>query len=84
MRPNLTLYWVGVSSATSRRNAREANEQSMATAIDPVCGMQVETEGAQLTFEYGGTTYYFCGRGCLLEFREDPERYLSADHTPSM
>ena len=27
--------------------------------------------------EYNGTTYYFCGRGCYLEFTEDPEGYLS-------
>jgi P-type Cu+ transporter len=51
----------------------------MAIAIDPVCGMEVETEGAQLTFEYQGTTYYFCSRGCMLEFRDDPEHYLDPD-----
>ena len=56
----------------------------MAIAIDPVCGMQVETEGAQLTLEHEGKTYYFCSRGCLLEFKDDPERYLAADHEPSM
>ncbi len=56
----------------------------MAIAIDPVCGMQVETEGAQITFEYEGTTYYFCGKGCLLEFKDDPKRFLDPDHKPSM
>ncbi|MGH2406716.1 MAG: YHS domain-containing protein [Candidatus Limnocylindrales bacterium] len=56
----------------------------MAIAIDPVCGMQVETEGATLTFEYQGTTYYFCSRGCLLEFKDDPERFLDPDRQPSM
>jgi Cu+-exporting ATPase len=56
----------------------------MAIAIDPVCGMEVETERAALTFEYQGTTYYFCSRGCLLEFKDDPERFLAADHKPSM
>jgi Cu+-exporting ATPase len=57
---------------------------TMAIAIDPVCGMSVETEGAKLTLEYEGTTYYFCGKGCLLEFKDDPERFLAADHKPSM
>lgn len=54
----------------------------MATAKDPVCGMDVETEGAQLTLEHEGTTYYFCGKGCLLEFRDDPETYLDPSYEP--
>ena len=48
----------------------------MAIAIDPVCGMNVETEGATLTADHDGVTYYFCGRGCLLDFRDEPERYV--------
>ena len=56
----------------------------MATATDPVCGMEVETDGAQLTSEYEGKTYYFCGRGCMLDFQEDPARYLDPSYKPSM
>jgi Cu+-exporting ATPase len=56
----------------------------MAIAIDPVCGMQVETVGAQLSFEFEGKTYYFCGKGCLLDFKDDPKRFLDPDHEPSM
>lgn len=56
----------------------------MAIQIDPVCGMQVDTETSQLSFEFEGTTYWFCGRGCLLEFRDDPGKYLAPDHVPSM
>ncbi|MGH2468081.1 MAG: YHS domain-containing protein [Candidatus Limnocylindrales bacterium] len=51
----------------------------MATAIDPVCGMDVETEGAPLRLEHAGTTYYFCGRGCLLEFGDAPERFVGPE-----
>lgn len=51
----------------------------MATAIDPVCGMDVETEGAPLRLGHAGTTYYFCGRGCLLEFGDDPERFVDPE-----
>jgi Cu+-exporting ATPase len=51
---------------------------SETTATDPVCGMQVNTKDAPGgTFEYQGTTYYFCSRGCRLDFEEDPEGYLS-------
>jgi Cu+-exporting ATPase len=54
----------------------------MATAIDPVCGMTVETETAKNTHEHEGTTYYFCGKGCMLEFRDDPEQYLDPHYVP--
>ncbi|MFI5254439.1 MAG: YHS domain-containing protein [Candidatus Limnocylindrales bacterium] len=56
----------------------------MATAIDPVCGMTVQTEGAPYSYEYKGTTYYFCSKGCLLEFKDDPERFLASGYEPSM
>ena len=56
----------------------------MAIEIDPVCGMEVDTTSTDLKLEHDGTTYWFCGRGCLLEFRDDPERFLDPDHTPSM
>jgi len=56
----------------------------MAIAIDSVCGMEVDTATSDLSFEFEGTTYWFCGRGCLLEFKDDPQRYLSPDHEPSM
>jgi Cu+-exporting ATPase len=56
----------------------------MAIQTDPVCGMQVDDTTALLYLEYEGTTYWFCGKGCLLEFKDDPEKYLAADHVPSM
>jgi xanthine dehydrogenase accessory factor len=37
-------------------------------AVDPVCGMTVAVAGARHTLEHGGTTYYFCGPGCLRKF----------------
>ena len=59
----------------------------MTTASDPVCGMQVDTadaEGKGLTAEHEGQTYYFCGRGCMLDFKDDPAPYFDAGYTPSM
>jgi P-type Cu+ transporter len=55
----------------------------LATEIDPVCGMTVDTTTSQLSFEHDGTTYWFCSRGCLLEFSDDPDRYLATDQEPS-
>ena len=52
--------------------------------IDPVCGMEVDTTATDLKLDHGGMTYWFCGRGCLLEFRDDPERFLAPGYQPSM
>ena len=54
---------------------------------DPVCGMSVEPAEAAakgLVAEHNGVTYYFCGRGCLLDFRDDPDRYLDPSYQPTM
>jgi Cu+-exporting ATPase len=63
-------------------------ELTMATKpTDPVCGMTVDPEVATsrgLVREHGGTTYYFCGKGCWLEFGDDPDRFLTSDYQPSM
>ena len=53
-------------------------------AIDPVCGMRVVIEGSVHTFEHEGVTYHFCGKGCRLEFEDDPERFLDPSYVPSM
>ncbi|HEX2193352.1 MAG TPA: YHS domain-containing protein [Candidatus Limnocylindria bacterium] len=57
------------------------------TLTDPVCGMEVNREVAQaagLTAEHDGTTYFFCGRGCMLDFRDDPARFLDPGYVPHM
>ena len=56
----------------------------MSIEKDPVCGMDVDAATSELKIEHDGTTYWFCGKGCLLEFRDDPERLLDPDYQPSM
>jgi YHS domain-containing protein len=54
---------------------------------DPVCGMRVDPETARsrgLSHTHEGREYVFCGKGCLLEFRDEPDRYLDAAYTPTM
>ena len=54
---------------------------------DPVCGMTVDPDDAAqkgLTLTYQGVEYAFCGKGCLLEFRDDPDKYLDPAYQPSM
>jgi YHS domain-containing protein len=48
-------------------------------AIDPVCGMEVDTSNPPGgTSEYNGKTYYFCSKGCKVSFDKNPEKYLKA------
>src|SRR5581483_6688295 len=51
-------------------------------AIDPVCGMTVDPAKAAGSFEYNGTTFYFCGKGCLAKFSADPQKFLSGHREP--
>ena len=56
-------------------------------ALDPVCGMTVDPDAARrngLEVEHGGRRYQFCGRGCMLDFREDPQTYLAPGYLPHM
>jgi YHS domain-containing protein len=64
------------------------NELNMAPmAKDPVCGMDVNPEIATaqgLSSEHDGETYYFCGKGCKLDFDDDPQKVFAPDYRPSM
>ena len=44
--------------------------------IDPVCGMEVDPATAEWKCDYAGTPYYFCAKGCMDDFKEDPQSYL--------
>ena len=57
------------------------------TAVDPVCGMTVDVATALqkgLHRRHEGIDYSFCGKGCALEFTDDPAHYLAADYRASM
>ena len=50
----------------------------MATAIDPICQMKVDTDNPPGgSSEYQETTYYFRSSGCKVAFEKDPESHLS-------
>jgi Cu+-exporting ATPase len=56
-------------------------------ATDPVCGMSVDPEAARAAgrySQYKDVDYFFCSRGCKLDFDEDPEHYLDSTYEPSM
>lgn len=64
------------------------NQFSVASmAEDPVCGMDVDPRAAStkgLVAEHDGETYYFCGKGCLLDFRDDPNKFFDPNYVPHM
>lgn len=65
----------------------ELNVVRAGGALDPVCGMTVDPEAQKakgLHATYNGMDYYFCGRGCKLDFEENPEQYLDPSYVPSM
>lgn len=51
-------------------------------AIDPVCGMSVDTENAKHQLEHEGKNYYFCNAGCKAKFHANPAKYLSVSKAP--
>ena len=62
-------------------------DATQSQATDPVCGMTVDvakSTAAGLTAEHNGVVYYFCGRGCMFDFKEDPDKYLDPRYEPSM
>jgi YHS domain-containing protein len=63
------------------------DKRTIAPTEDPVCGMTVDPAAARekgLTLTLEGAEYAFCGKGCLLEFRDDATKYLDAAYSPSM
>jgi len=62
--------------ASKRSNSLNDSE----TLRDPVCNMDVEPATAAGSYDYKGTTYYFCSEPCLGRFRSSPEEFLA----PSM
>ncbi len=52
----------------------------MAKAVDPVCGMEVDTEKTPYKTLYKGKVFYFCSPQCKKAFEQNPEYYL--EHGP--
>jgi YHS domain-containing protein len=62
-------------------------EAGAGTTTDPVCGMTIDPEASRsdgLHSRHHEADYFFCGKGCKLEFDEDPARHLDPSYVPSM
>jgi YHS domain-containing protein len=64
-----------------------AEHRTIAPNEDPVCGMTVDVAEARrkgLARTHEDREFLFCGKGCYLEFGDDPEAFLAEGFTPSM
>lgn len=74
-RTTWTIDWdTHLSSAI--KDVAQAETSPPTTALDPVCGMEVTIAKAKASYEYDGTTYYFCCNGCKHAFSENPAQYI--------
>ena len=64
------LYW-------TYRN-RERLGGGRGYALDPVCGMQVQTVHAPASLIHDRHTFYFCSDHCRHRFEADPDKYANA------
>ncbi len=51
-------------------------------ALDPVCGMQVQTANAPASADHDGRTFHFCSDRCQERFMADPHRFAAKDARP--
>jgi len=56
-----------------------SHQQAEDAVVDPVCGMKLKKEEAQVTYQYNGKTYYFCMEGCKDKFVKNPEEYVNIE-----
>ncbi|RME98778.1 MAG: YHS domain-containing protein [Chloroflexi bacterium] len=46
-------------------------------AVDPVCGMSIDRDGAPARADYNGQVFHFCAQGCKEEFLANPQKFLT-------
>lgn len=71
------MYVSGEGQGEHMQGEHMEHEQT-GEVIDPVCGMTIKKDEAKFSYEYNGTTYYFCMEGCKDKFVENPEEYIKA------
>jgi P-type Cu+ transporter len=60
-----------------RHHAHACSSNATAAQVaDPVCGMKVDPKSAVGSHGHNGTTYYFCSKHCLEQFKLDPAKYV--------
>jgi uncharacterized protein len=64
------LYWL------YRNRAKFGGSDKL--ALDPVCGMQINTDSAPASAVHNGRSVYFCSDHCRERFETNPARFISS------
>jgi class 3 adenylate cyclase len=64
----------GVTEEVHLFEARQVGERRV-RPVDPVCGMELDTDSIEATLTWHGEALSFCSRVCLELFVGDPARY---------
>lgn len=67
-----------MSATEAIRN--EQDQQAAVSAVDPVCGMQVDRATARFRHEHEGEAFFFCCQPCQAKFAKDPRHFLDGHH----
>jgi adenylate cyclase len=67
----------GIGSEMELFHAHRAGERPV-RALDPVCGMELDTETTEAQLHWRDRDLSFCSTGCLRRFLDDPERFVGA------
>jgi YHS domain-containing protein len=71
------------TGSASAQDSQDANAtEPAATAVDPVCSMNVRIGQDTPRAEHAGRTLYFCSELCRERFVADPERYTRTPTPP--
>jgi xanthine dehydrogenase accessory factor len=62
-------------SVGAAATVRTGDVTSVATAIDPICGMTVAAVDVTLHRDVGGAVVWFCSESCLRSFEQDPAHH---------
>ncbi len=67
----------GAKSSDDQANDSNVRLVPPDRAVDPVCGMTVQTASAKSAV-HNGLVYYFCSQDCRQKFESNPASYLKA------
>ncbi|MEO5830699.1 MAG: heavy metal translocating P-type ATPase [Rhodanobacter sp.] len=60
-----------------------SDKAAAGAAIDPVCGMTVDSATAKYVGTHAGQSFYFCSASCKAKFAAMPATYLAAGQKPA-
>ena len=73
-----TAYEKPAAATATATAASVGATPTSASAVDPVCGMQVDIATAHNTAKLDDVVYYFCCANCRMRFINDPSRFRTA------